>query len=176
MGGNAVNQISALAPAWICGNCGAGLDDACNSLGPNCRIDSERVIFALERAGATLLAMRTTSPLPAPYRCALPAVLRDVYDTWDWKEPASAVDNRPAVPSAAAVTAMDRTFQWLAFIPPRTVRRIVAIRSLVHPLTGRHCVHWRALGKLLHCSHEAARGWHGGGVRMILDHLTITKT
>src|SRR5258707_244642 len=57
--GLVMNQISTIAPAWICGNCGAGLDDACNSLGPNCRIDSERVIHSLERAGATLLAMRT---------------------------------------------------------------------------------------------------------------------
>lgn len=159
------------AGVWTCRRCGADLEGACEPLQAICDISPEIVVHRLERAGATLLAMRTTSPLPAPYRCALPAVLRDVYDTWDWTEPATSWDNRPAVPSAAAVTAMDRTFQWLAFIPPRTVRRIVAIRSLVHPLNGRHCVHWRALGKLLHCSHEAARGWHRAGIAMIVERL-----
>jgi hypothetical protein len=159
--------------------CGADLQAACDPLQPNCRIDAELVTHRLERAGATLLAMRTRSPYPAAYRCALPDVLRDIYDIWDWKEPIGAhYDNRPAIPSAAAVTSMETTMAWLGYIPQSryVLRRLVAARLLVNPLTGRHIVHWRKLGEMLHCSHEAARNWHGQGITMIVDRLTHPLT
>lgn len=164
-----MNQISTIAPAWICGNCGAGLDDACNTLRPQCRVDAEFVIHRLERAGATLLAMRTTSPLPAPYRCALPDVLREAVISYGW----TPVDCPPPIPNAAAISRMEATWQWLSYVPDAryTLRRIVAVRSLVDPVTLRHRVRWRALGTLLHCSHEAARGWHRAGITMIVERL-----
>lgn len=159
---------------WTCQRCGESLEGACTPLQAKCDIGPEIVIHRLEAAGATLLAMRTRSPYPGLYRCALPDVLRDVYDTWDWIElPGGTWDTPPPAPSAAAVTAMDRTWQWLGLIPDarRVVRRIVGARALVSPATGRHLIHWRAVGKLLHCSHEAARTWHGQGIALIVERL-----
>lgn len=163
------------AEAWTCRRCGADLEGACEPLQAECAgIGPELVIHRLERAGATLLAMRTRSPMPAPYRCALPAVLRDVYDTWDWTEPATSWDNRPAIPNAAAVSQMEATMAWLGYIPQAryVLRRIVAARLLVNPITGKHVIHWRKLGAVLHCSHEACRGWHAAGIAMIVEGLT----
>lgn len=164
-----MSHAATLAPAWTCGTCGAGLDDACPQPDARCRIDAELVVARLEAAGATLLAMRTRSPYPAPYRCALPDVLREVIEGYGW----DAAEYHPPVPSSAAITAMDATWKWLAHVPQHrfVLRRIVAARSLVHPLTGRHAVHWRPLGKLLHCSHEAARTWHGQGIALIVAGL-----
>jgi hypothetical protein len=168
------------AAEWTCKMCGADLQAACDPLQANCGgIGPELVTRRLEHAGATLLAMRTRSPYPAAYRCALPDVLRDIYDIWDWKEPAGTqYDNRPAIPSAAAVTSMEATMAWLQYIPQarHIVRRIVAVRCLTNPTTGRHIVHWRKLGEMLHCSHEAARNWHGQGITMIVDRLTHPLT
>lgn len=160
------------AEVWTC-QCGAGLDEACQTPSKSCRVDAEFVIHKLERAGATLLAMRTRSPMPAPYRCALPEPLRDIYDVWDWKEPATSWDNRPAIPNAAAVTAMDRTFRWLSLIDStrHVLRRIVAIRSLVNPITGKHVIPWRRLGVVIHSDHHAAQRWHAEGIRLIVARL-----
>jgi|ERR1700722_149415 len=169
-----MNQLSPIVPAWTCGNCGASLADACPIPDRRCRIDSERVIHDLERAGATLLAMRTRSPYPAPYRCALPEVLRDIYDVWDWKEPATAYDNRPAIPNAAAVTAMDATWKWLQHIPQHrhVLRKIVSVRALVNPITGKHVIPWRRLGIVIHADHHAAQRWHHQGIDIIVRALT----
>jgi hypothetical protein len=164
------------AAEWTCKQCGADLQAACDPLQPNCRIDAELVAHRLERAGATLLAMRTRSPYPAAYRCALPDVLRDIYDTWDWiAAPGTGIDSRPPIPNAAAVSRMETTMAWLQYIPQdrHIVRRIVAVRCLTNPTTGRHIVHWRKLGEMLHCSHEAARNWHGRGITMIVDRLRL---
>jgi hypothetical protein len=168
-----MNQLSPIAPGWLCHTCGADLDGACPLPTSRCTIDSELVIHRLERAGATLLAMRTRSPYPAPYRCALPDPVRDIYDTWDWKEPATAYDNRPAIPNAAAVTAMDTTFRWLNFVPNQrhVVRRIVALRALVHPISGRHVCHWRHLGQVLHADYRGVQRWHADGISHIVNAL-----
>lgn len=145
------------------------MEGACAPLQAKCDIGPEIVIHRLEQAGCTLMAMRTRSPYPAPYRCALPDVLREVIEGYGW----DAAEYHPPVPSSAAITAMDATWKWLAHVPQHrfVLRRIVAARSLVHPLTGRHAVHWRPLGKLLHCSHEAARTWHGQGIALIVEGL-----
>lgn len=159
------------AEAWTCRRCGADLEGACEPLQAKCDIGPEIVIHRLERAGATLLAMRTRSPMPAPYRCALPDALKEAVISYGW----TPVECPPPIPNAAAISRMEATWQWLSYVPDAryTLRRIVAVRSLIDPVTLRHRVHWRALGRLLHCSHEACRLWHRQGIDLIVDRLSV---
>src|SRR3954451_2995000 len=58
---------------------------------------------------------------------------------------------------------------WLSLIPTdrHVLRRIVAVRCLVAPLTGRHLYSWRQLGRVLGADHRAVQRWHADGIRCI---------
>jgi hypothetical protein len=162
-------------PAWQCTTCGNDLANACTIPTPGCNITPEFVVDRLERAGATLLSMRTRSPYPPPYQCALPDPVRDIYDKWDWiRAPSDTIDTRPPIPNAAAIQSMEATYLWLQMIPDDrfVLRRIVGARSLVHPTrTDRPILSYRKLGGMLRCSYQAVINWHGQGIDLIVDRL-----
>src|SRR3954451_5089527 len=58
---------------------------------------------------------------------------------------------------------------WLSLIPTdrHVLRRIVAVRCLVAPLTGRHLYSWRQLGVVIGADHRAVQRWHADGLRLI---------
>lgn len=97
---------------------------------------------------------------------------------WDMLEPGLRHiewEGRPLrlTPEPRAIDAMDEAFRWLALIPQErfVMRRIVAARCLVHPLTDRHLFAWRRLGTLLGADHKAIQRWHGQGVDYIVTAL-----
>lgn len=156
---------------WTCQRCGEGLEGACGlpSAAIGCRVDAELVVHRLEAAGMTLLAMRDRSPWPGIYRCALPEVLHEAVEAYGY----TPTEVRPALPDAQAISRMDATFRWLSLIPQShfVLRRIVAARALVHPLTGRHLIHWRRLGLVIRADYRAAQRWHSQGIDIITGGL-----
>jgi hypothetical protein len=166
----ALETVHTPPAVWYCPSCGADLDAACARLTASCGgVCAELVIDRLERAGATLLAMRDPTPGPGPVRSAMPEVLRSAIEAYGWTEETT----RSAIPGSRAISAMDRAYGWLSLIPRDryVLRRVVAARSLVSPTTGRHVMTWRRLGHVLHCSHEATRLWHAQGVAIIVAAL-----
>jgi hypothetical protein len=164
-------SAQAAPEAWACPTCGASADAVCAPLTALC-VDASLVIQRLEAAGATLLAMRDRSPWPAGFRSGMPEVLHDAREAYGWStEPC-----RAALPDAVAIDAMDDAYRWLALIPQHrhVLRRIVAARSLVHPLTGRHIVHWRRLGEVIRADYRAAQRWHAQGIGEIVRALSAT--
>jgi Domain of unknown function (DUF6362) len=158
-----------LATAWLCPTCGNTIADACNTPGPGCRIDSEWVQAKLEAAGSTLLAMRCRSPFPAEYGSCMPDFVREAKVSYGW----DVAEYRPPVPSSHEIDTMDATWRWLGLVPSHrhVLRRIVAARSLTSPVTGRHLLHWRALGDMLHADYRAVRRWHRDGIAIITERL-----
>jgi hypothetical protein len=73
---------------------------------------------------------------------------------------------------------MDEALGWLRLIPDDkyVVRRILASRMLVSPVTGRHLFAWRRLGLLLGADHKAVQRWHGDGVRILVRALGGGRT
>ena len=127
-------------------------------------LSKEEVVARLEAAGATLLA------LPAGgHSTRLRQMKFDIVHTaleaYGWE---SAV-LRPPVPSAAAISAMDEAFGWLARIPETryVLRRILGARALVHPITQRYLYPWRRLGAMLGADHKSVQRWHGQGVEIL---------
>lgn len=114
-------------------------------------IDIEALAEALERAGATLVALPATHLGPVEYGSAWPDVVRAAHEAYGWQPG----ETRYPVPSARDITEMDRLYAVVNRLPPdrRTWRRLLLMRSLCHPITGRHLWSWRKIARALGWSH-----------------------
>ncbi len=130
--------------------------------------DAEYVIYRLEEAGATLLALPGTGWRPR-LRTSQLEIVRTALEAYGWEPRAPA----PPMPSAPRITRMDEALAWVTLIPRDryVLRRIVGARALVRPLTERHLFSWRRLGVLLGADHKAMQRWHGEGVGIIVAAL-----
>jgi len=128
-------------------------------------IDAAFVIYRLEEAGATLLALPGTgysTKLRVSHLEVVPSVV-EAYGSDRGRV-------RPPTPSASRISRMDEALGWIALIPPdrRVIRRIVGARSLVSPVTERHLFSWRRLGEVVGADHKAVQRWHGQGIDMLV--------
>jgi Domain of unknown function (DUF6362) len=130
--------------------------------------DAELVIYRLEEAGRTLLALPHTGPSTRLKTSTL-EIVRTVQEQFGQEE----TRVRVPVPSAARITRMDEALAWVPLIPRDryVLRRIVGARCLVSPLTERHQFSWRRLGKLLGADHKAIQRWHAEGIDLIVAAL-----
>ena len=130
--------------------------------------DADLVIYRLEEAGATLLALPSTG-WTTRLRGSSLEIVRTALETYGWT-PARI---RPPVPSSDKISRMDEALGWLSLIPNDryVLRRVVGARSLVHPITDRHLFPWRRLGKVLGADHKAIQRWHAQGIAMIVAGL-----
>jgi hypothetical protein len=131
-------------------------------------VDADYVIYRLEEAGATLLALPDTG-YSTRLRTSSLEIVRNALEAYGWSE----ARIRPAVPSAEKITRMDEAMSWIPLIPldRYVLRRVVGARSLVHPITDRHLFPWRRLGKALDADHKAIQRWHAQGIAMIVTAL-----
>lgn len=136
-------------------------------------IDADFVIYRLEEAGATLLALPGTG-WSTRLRTTSLDIVRSALESYGWSEAAI----RPPVPSAERITRMDEALAWIPLIPVDryVLRRVVGARSLVHPVTDRHLYPWRRLGKALGADHKAIQRWHGQGIALIVNALKTAGT
>jgi hypothetical protein len=132
-------------------------------------IDADYVIYRLEEAGATLLALPGTG-YSTRLRTSSLEIVRTALEAYGWTE----ARIRPAVPSAEKITRMDEAMTWIPLIPldRYVLRRVVGARSLVHPITDRHLFPWRRLGQALGADHKAIQRWHAQGIGMIVAALS----
>jgi hypothetical protein len=128
-------------------------------------VDADYVIYRLEEAGATLLALPGTG-WSTRVRGSSIEIVRTALEAYGW----DAARIRPAVPPAAKIDRMDEAMGWIAFIQDSRyiLRRVVGARSLVHPVTDRHLYSWRRLGVALGADHKAVQRWHAQGIAMIV--------
>lgn len=131
-------------------------------------IDADFVVYRLEEAGATVLALPGTG-WSTRMRSSSIEIVRTAMDSYGW----SAARIRPPVPSSEKISRMDEAMAWLTLIPQEkyVLRRVVGARSLVHPITDRHLFPWRRLGAALGADHKAVQRWHAQGIDMIVKGL-----
>ncbi len=132
-------------------------------------IDADFVVYRLEEAGATLLALPGTG-WTTHMRSSSLEIVRSALEAYGWTEGRV----RPPVPSSAKISRMDEAMAWIPLIPldRYVLRRVVGARSLVHPITDRHLFPWRRLGAALGADHKAIQRWHAQGVALIVQALT----
>ena len=131
-------------------------------------LDADYVVYRLEEAGATLLALPGTG-WTTRLRSSSLEIVRTALEAYGWTE----ARIRPAVPSAGKITRMDEALGWIPLIPldRYVLRRVVGARSLVNPLTDRHLYPWRRLGVALGADHKSVQRWHAQGIGMIVKAL-----
>lgn len=129
------------------------------------RVDGPFVIYRLEEAGSTLLALPGSGYSPR-LRMAHLDVVHTAADAYGWE----AGRIQPATPTAERITRMDEALGWIILIPKAryVLRRIVGARCLVSPVTERHLFSWRRLGTVLGADHKAVQRWHAQGIDMIV--------
>jgi hypothetical protein len=134
-------------------------------------LTQDDIIARLEQAGATLLALRLGYG-PAGHRSSMPEPVREVGVSYG----CSRATARPAVPSAAAITAMDEALRWVQLIPADkfVLRRICNARCLVSPSTGRHLFTWSRIARLIGAERRAVQRWHQQGIALIAAGLSVT--
>lgn len=147
---------------------GHGPNGALNGAGNGAAVDAEWVIARMEEAGAALLCLPAGGYTTRLRTNAWP-VLGEAAEAYA----GAPTRLRPPAPDAATISRMDEALSWLRLIPDDkyVVRRILASRMLVSPLTGRHLFPWRRLGGLVGADHKAVQRWHGDGVRMLVRGL-----
>ncbi len=130
--------------------------------------DAELVLYRLEEAGATLLALPQSGYSTRLAQTSLLCV-RSALESYGWQTARLA----PPVPSAQRISRMDEALGWIGLIPQAryVLRRIVGARALVSPLTERHLYTWRRLGGLLGADHKAVQRWHAEGIDRIVAAL-----
>jgi hypothetical protein len=135
-------------------------------------IDADYVIYRLEEAGATLLALPGTGWSTRLKTSSLD-IVRSALDAYGWSE----APIRPAIPSAEKISRMDEALGWVSLIPndKYVLRRVVGARSLVHPISDRHLFPWRRLGKVLGADHKAIQRWHAQGIALIVGALKAPR-
>jgi hypothetical protein len=128
------------------------------------RLGAEEIVKRLEDAGATLLAMPHAGHSTRMRQMRFD-IVHTALEAYGWAE----ARVRAPAPDAAAISAMDEAFGWLALIPEAkfVLRRILGARALVHPITGRHLFPWRRLASTLGADHKSVQRWHRDGI----DHL-----
>ncbi len=130
--------------------------------------DADIVVYRLEEAGMTLLALPNTGHTTA-LRQSRMEIVRTALDTCGW----SAERARPSTPDARHIDRMDEALGWITLIPREryVLRRIVGARALVSPLTERHLFSWRRLGGVLGADHKAVKRWHTEAIGLIVAAL-----
>jgi hypothetical protein len=133
-------------------------------------VDADYVIYRLEEAGQTLLAL-PSSGWTTHLRESRIDVVRSAIEGYGWERSDGPL--RPAVPGADRIDRMDEALGWIPLIPRDryVLRRIVGAGSLVSPVTERHLFTWRRLGALLGADHKAIQRWHGQGILLIVAAL-----
>ena len=134
--------------------------------------DAELLIYRLEEAGATLLALPGTG-WSTRLRTSSLEIVRTAIESYGWSEKRL----RPPIPSAARISRMDEALGWITLIPIEryVLRRIVGARSLVHPITDRHLYPWRRLAAAIGADHKAVQRWHAQGIELIVGRLNAAQ-
>ena len=138
--------------------------------GPPAKPDAEFVVYRLEEAGQTLLALPNTGYTTRLRTSALD-IVRSALDGAGWDASRNDAPRlRAAYPDSARITRMDEALAWIPTIPRDryVLRRIVGARALVSPTTERHLYTWRRLGTLLGADHKAVQRWHAQGIALII--------
>lgn len=136
---------------------------------PEAIYDAEVVTLRLEDAGAALLALPSRGCLPAGYRSNWPDVVVNAAEAYGYGQ----ATVRPPAPTARRVTQMDEAFGWIALLPKDRIahRRILLLRALTSPITGRHRHTWRGVGEMFGWDYRAVQRWHAQGIGWIVQAL-----
>lgn len=132
---------------------------------------TDEIVARLEEAGMTLFCLppaRLSCRLGYVVSCHLDAIVPVAREAWGPIR---------MTPEPAAIDRMDEAMSWLSLISQDryVLRRIVAARMMVNPLTGAHLYPWRRIATAMGADHKAVQRWHRQGIALIRNSLPDTE-
>ena len=139
------------------------------------KVDSDFVIHRLQDAGMTMMALPSQGARLAIKVCDY-GYVREAAKAHPLHAGKRTTGNvsmamRLPDPDARAIGRMDEAFTWLAMIENMVTRKIVAVRSLTNPATGREVYSWVQVGKMIGASDKPCKLWYGKGINIIVTEL-----
>src|SRR5215467_6305488 len=116
----------------------------------------------LEWAGARLIAMPEPRIRPADPHVIWPEYNQDQREVTDFR---GRLPIRAAAPAKHEVAMVDKILLLPNIIDKPFIRRVVHVRSLVHPINYRHLYSWKRISTLLHTSPYHVKTWHAEGLQ-----------
>jgi hypothetical protein len=125
------------------------------------------ITWWLEWAGGKLMAHPMRGLRPATYRSYWPDYKTEI------NEPERKAVVRP--PNAQEINVMDEILLLPNLCVEVRTRRVVHLRSMINPLTGRNIVGWTRLAEMLHSDRRQIRRVWERGIDEIDDQMTDCK-
>jgi len=128
-------------------------------------LNAETLQTWLEWAGARLIAMPEPRIKPAEPRVIWPDYHQDQAEITSFR---GRLSIRAGAPAKHEVRMVDKVLLLPNVIEQPMMRRVVHVRSLVHPINYRHLYSWKRISVLLHTSPYIVKSWHGKGLQEII--------
>ena len=122
-------------------------------------------------AGATLLALPTSSPYPREPTACWPDYVRSKHEAYGY----NAATQRAPIPNSKQITLMDQLFTLISLEPDPIIRQILHKRALVTPVAFKQIYGWTKLAKLLHSDRRAVARLHHKGLVAIIAAMPEAK-
>ena len=145
-------------------------------------MDTAEIQQRLEQAVRTLMMLPVPrGGFPGGERSHWPEIVRNYAEFFaaqvqadaDHREEMLAGRNAVRIrPLQSQIDQMDEALQWVFDHVENPIhRKIVFARAMLHPLSGRHIVSYRRLGRLLGMDHKAVKVWHDKALEAIRSGL-----
>lgn len=118
----------------------------------------------LEWAGARLIAMPGGHIGPRDTGVFWPEYDRDRHEVLQFR---GRLRLRAVAPNKDEIAIVDEILLLPNLCSEIRIRRVLHVRSLVHPLNGRHLYPWRRIAKLLATDHKQIKRWHVRGLEEV---------
>jgi len=120
----------------------------------------------LEWAGARLIAMPGRRIGPAAPKVIWPDYSQETFQVLEHR---GAMSVKVAAPSSKEIPIVDEILILPNVCSRDYVRRVLHVRSLVHPLNGRYLYKWTRIAELLDVKPRTIKMWHRQGLEEVVD-------
>lgn len=135
-------------------------------------ITPETLEYWLEWAGARLIAMPGKHIGPEPYRVIWPDFSQETFQVLQFRKGTSL---RANAPTNAEIPLVDEILLFPNYCSRINHRRIIHVRSLIHPVNGRNLYSWSRIAKLFHSNPQNIKRMYNSGMNEVCDKLPQSK-
>lgn len=136
------------------------------------KLDPEQLQWWLEWAGGRLMAMPSVGLRPADFHVAWPDYNLEKFQVLEFR---GQMRISAMAPSAAEIPIMDQILSLpLADSDPKR-RRVLQLRALVNPVTGRYIHQWLGIAKILESDRRQVKRWHEKGLSVVAENAPHDK-
>lgn len=126
----------------------------------------EEVQTWLEWAGSRLIALPVPGLKPNEIKITHFEYSQDRFQILDFR---GQLPLRAGAPSSAEIPIMDLILTLPALCAWQNHRRVLHLRALVHPISGRHLYTWAKLARKIACDPRTVKTWHRQALVEVTD-------